>query len=235
MEPNGIGRLKMSVVIFDTETSGFETGVVELGAVIITDSGQKFHFNERCKPSVPITPGAQKCHGISDADVENCRPDHEVIDEWMQDILGLGEEPAFVAHNLQFDRRIIENYVSLKPFKRYCSLQVARDILPYHEKHKLEFLYETLGFSEKMNAHSALDDCIMLERVLTKLLGEVSRKTLAHHFASVPPKLLTKVTFSKEFKGQRYEDLPIKMLKWIVENHDDRNAVHTAGVHLGKK
>jgi len=222
----------MALVIFDTETSGFDGGIVELGSVIVTDAGDRYHFNERCKPHLPVTDGAFKVHGISNADVADCRPAQDVVEEWLNDVMSLGEEVIFCAHNLQFDVRMLSHHISLKPYAKFCSLELAREKMPHVEKHKLGYLYD-LWFDEKMNAHSALDDCIMLERVLTKLLGTTS-------YYDIPasqvrePKMLTVVPFGKH-KGLQFAEVPHDYLRWVYDKHSNQDAAYTAGVLLGKE
>ena len=227
------------LAIFDTETSGFKGGVVELGSVILTDSGKRYTFHERCKPILPVEPGAYKTHGISDEDVANCRPQHDVLYNWVSDIVELShevqEEVVICAHNLQFDVRMIQQSVDLSQFKKVCSLEFARVALPDAEKHKLGFLYEYLGFTQAYNAHSALDDCLMLEQVLGKLMWFTSKSYYDVAREQVmPPKIIPKVTFGKH-KGLKFEDVPRDYLSWIYDNHDNKDAVYTAGVILGKE
>lgn len=226
------------LVILDTETSGFSGGVVELGSVIITDSGERYTFNERCYPIKPIEPGAQKIHGISMDDVENCRPQQVVLHEWLSDISELShifkEEVVLCAHNLSFDMRMLQQSVDLKGYKSFCSVILARQALPDAEKHKLEYLYNHLGFTETMNAHSALDDCLMLEAVLMRLLAITSKSYYqVAQEQDLPPKIIPKVTFGKH-KGKLFKDLPLDYLDWVHKNHSCKDAAYTAGVVLGK-
>jgi len=66
----------LSILIFDTETTG--TGkdrdqIIELSIQqgLTDDSPQK---TWRIKPNVPISPGAQRVHGITMEDLVDCPP-----------------------------------------------------------------------------------------------------------------------------------------------------------------
>lgn len=229
------------LVIFDTETSGYKCGICEFGSVIITDSGKQFGFNERAKPEVPISEEAYKIHGISNEDVANCRPEKVVVLEWYQDILNLAEqenEPVvFCAHKLDFDMRMVKPFVNLQSHIRFCSLTLAKEMLPDNESHKLGTLYDQFGKGLNHKAHSAYDDCLMLAEVLPKLLGPRTyyQEAQIQLKRERPPKLLETVTYGK-YKGMKYVDLPLKQLNWLVENYDDKDVVFTAQQVLnGKK
>lgn len=221
----------MALIIFDTETTSLSGDIVELGSVIITQEGRRFHFNERCKPSEPISEGAFQTHGISDEDVEHCRPSSVVVNEWMQDLLGLNEDLVFCAHNAQFDLRILSQHVNLSKHKQFCSLLLAKSRFPEAPNHKLSALYEWFDFPEPMKAHSALDDCLMLDKVLGVLLGN---STIYDIVLEQAPKMLDDVTFGKH-KGKKFADLPSDYLIWIRDNHSNKDAVFTAEVLLGRQ
>ncbi|MCD0160266.1 3'-5' exonuclease [Deinococcus sp. 6YEL10] len=57
------------LVILDTETTGFDGEVIELGLV---DGSGRTLFDERFRPTCPIDPRAQAVHGIKDADLAGC-------------------------------------------------------------------------------------------------------------------------------------------------------------------
>lgn len=231
------------ICIFDTETTSYKGDVVEFGSVIITDSGEKYHFNERCKPNEPISEGAFKIHGISEADVENCRSSNEVVTEWFQDVkelaLKVHEEFVLCAHNLSFDASIIKQHVDITGVKQFCSLLTARRVFPDLPSKALGDLYASFGFTEEVKAHSALDDCIMLERIIPKLAPNYYAEAVFQmrekaERDAMPPKLLKTVTFGKH-KGKLWEDVPQDYLVWANTKCDNKDAAYTAGVILGKK
>lgn len=225
------------IVVFDTETAGFDGDICEFGSVIITDSGKRFSFNERAKPSVPISEGAYKTHGISDEDVAHCRPEKEVVLEWIQDVLDLAakeqEEVVFCAHNLQFDQRMIKPFVDIQKHHKLCTLKLAKEMLPDNDNHKLGTLYAQFGQGNNHTAHSALDDCLMLAEILPKLLGPRTYYQAAK-LQQIVPKMLQTIEFGKH-KGKAFNEVPKDYLEWIYSNHSNVHAVFTAGVLLGKE
>jgi DNA polymerase-3 subunit epsilon len=235
----------VAICIFDTETTSLNGDVVEFGSVVILDSGKKFHFNERCKPSEPISDGAYQTHGISDADVEHCRSSRTVVTEWYNDIHELAlqehEEIVLCAHNLAFDARIIKQHIDIQGIKQFCSLLAARKVYPDLPSKKLGDLYAKLGFTETVKAHSALDDCIMVERILPKFVPNYYQEAVVQmqrkaELDAIPPKFLETVNFGKKNKGKAFKDVSKSDLIWIYENMtNNKDAVYTAGVLLGKE
>jgi len=240
------------LVIFDTETTSLYGDVVELGSIILTDSGKRFIFNERCKPVEPIHPKAQAVHGISDADLAGCRTSETVVMEWLQDIkdLALQEHEEFVlcAHNLAFDTRMVSRHIDLVGTKKFCSLNLTRRIFPDITSKSLEPLYAYLGFTEVVKAHSAIDDCLMVERVLPKLTSNYYHEAMFQKErieaeereeaikSATPAKMLKVVEFGTKNKGKLFTDVSQRDLLWMYENMlNNKDVVYTAGVLLGKQ
>jgi DNA polymerase-3 subunit epsilon len=239
------------ICIFDTETTGFKGDVMELGSVIITDTGEMYHFNERCKPIEPVSKGAFETHGISDEDVADCRSSSVVVNEWFNDIkelaLRVKEDVVFCAHNLVFDMGILKQHISLEPEKRVCSLEAARRLFPELPSKSLGDLYTYFGLKEEVKAHSALDDCLMVHRILPYLMSDYYAE--AHYqlpFAlekarlkaiedAKPPKMLERVLTGKKNKGKLFTDVTKSDLEWMYNNMlNNKDVIYTTGVLLGK-
>jgi DNA polymerase III epsilon subunit-like protein len=231
------------IIYFDTETTGLkDPDVVELASVIVTDSGETYTFRELMKPSTPIEQGAENIHGISNEDVMDCRDSSVVTNEWFNDIKELaeqtGEQVIFCAHNLMFDKKVVQNHVSLQGYKSFCTLKLAKQLSKggrlLSDNNKLETLYNYFGFIEKHNAHSALDDCRMLQAVASELLKLFSPFHTYYDEANsqCTYQVLTTVDFGKH-KGKRFDELEKDYLQFIYDKFDDGDKRHTAGVLLG--
>jgi exodeoxyribonuclease X len=229
----------MALVILDFETSGLggQADVVEMGSIILTDKGDRYTLSERANPLVPIEAKATEIHGIRNEDVAHCRPARDVVQEWYRAVIDLNEDFVMVSHNWQFDSRFLHKHLDIEGRKNFCSLKLSRQVLPDLPSHKLEFIYKYMGFTEAVKAHSAYDDCVMLERVLSKLLP-ISQRSYYELSTSVTsakstrePKLLKTINFGKH-KGTLYSDVPKEYLTWLVRDHDNIDVRYTAKTYL---
>ena len=67
-------NLKNPIVFFDIESTGLNVAtdrIVEISIVKINPDGSEEIKTRRINPTIPISPEAQKVHGISDEDVKN--------------------------------------------------------------------------------------------------------------------------------------------------------------------
>ncbi|MBA3532452.1 MAG: hypothetical protein H0T73_11065 [Ardenticatenales bacterium] len=94
---------QMTFVALDTETTGLsaQTGhrLVELAAVRFTLAGELARWQSLLWPHRPISPGAQRVHGLSSADLQGAPCFAEVATDFLAFV---GESPL-VMHNAPFD------------------------------------------------------------------------------------------------------------------------------------
>lgn len=64
--------LMADAVTLDTETTDLDGEIIELAIVRVKDG--EVLFDQRFKPTRPISRGAQEVHGITDADLADCPP-----------------------------------------------------------------------------------------------------------------------------------------------------------------
>ena len=97
----------MNVTIFDVETTGSNTERDQIIEICIQQGlgASPPSKTWRCKPSIPIAPGAQKVHGISDADLKDCKP----FSAYAKEIHGmLQSAEALVGYNINFDLSMVQ-------------------------------------------------------------------------------------------------------------------------------
>lgn len=163
----------MRQVFLDTETTGVEIGacIVEIAAIMVEDNEIIDTFHEYCKPYREININAYKAHGISMEMVKNKPAEKEILQRFIEWMIGLGDADEVLAYNAQFDIRIIndrmkmDNIVSNNYFDDYKIVDVAkiakdcirRGIIPKDgRKWNQEYVAKCLGIN--YNAHSALED-----------------------------------------------------------------------------
>ena len=160
-------------VAFDFETTDKEVttcGVVEIGAVRVVDGEIVDRFHSMVNPFQPITPGATKVHGYTDADVQGARSFAEI---WSDFRAFVGDD-MLVAHNGQyFDvpllRRLAAGREGVDTLVFYDTLPLVRSLS--QDSAKLEDIATRFGI-DCGRAHHALDDAITLARVYRALEGQ---------------------------------------------------------------
>ena len=157
-------------VTFDLETTDKDVDVcevVEVGAVRVVGGEIVDRFHTLVKPYRPITPGATKLHGYSDAAVREAPSFPEV---WPEFRAFIGDD-VLIAHNGQhFDipvlRRLAAGQDGVDSLVFYDTLPLVRSLS--RDSAKLEDLALRFGI-DAGRAHHALDDAVTLARVYREL------------------------------------------------------------------
>ncbi len=157
-------------VTFDLETTDKDVDVcevVEVGAVRVVGGEIVDRFHTLVKPYRPITAGATKVHGYSDAAVQDAPPFPEV---WPAFRAFIGDD-VLIAHNGQhFDipvlRRLAAGQDGVDSLVFYDTLPLVRSLS--RDSAKLEDLALRYGI-DAGRAHHALDDAVTLARVYREL------------------------------------------------------------------
>ena len=169
-------------VTFDLETTDKDVDaceVVEVGAVRVVGGEIVDRFHTLVKPYRPITPGATKVHGYTDAAVREAPSFAEV---WPEFRAFIGDD-VLIAHNGQhFDvpvlRRLAAGRDGVDSLVFYDTLPLVRSLS--RDSAKLEDLALRFGI-DAGRAHHALDDAVTLARVyreLERLRGIRARKAV---------------------------------------------------------
>src|SRR6266702_1536629 len=170
LHAEGLDTALERYVTFDLETTDKDVEVcevVEVGAVRVVGGEIVDRFHTLVRPYSPITPGATKVHGYTDADVRNARPFPEV---WPEFRAFIGDD-VLIAHNGQhFDipvlRRLAAGRDGVDGLVFYDTLPLVRSLS--RDSAKLEDLALRFGI-DAGRAHHALDDAVTLARVYREL------------------------------------------------------------------
>ncbi len=194
----------MHYAIIDVETTGLAgtyNKVTEIAVVIHDGSKVISEFHTLVNPQVPITPYVVGLTGIDDSMVMDAPVFGEIADQ----LLELTEGCVFVAHNVGFDYRVIQNEFKALGIsfdrKRLCTVRLSRKFFPGLRSYSLGKLCSYLGI-ELNNRHRAKGDTdatvVLFEKLLENdhegyILGQLnSRKSEA-----ALPSLLSKETIEK--------------------------------------
>lgn len=155
------------LIFFDTET----TGNTEKDFLIqIAYKHDNESFVDLYKPEIKIPPEASAIHHITNKMVENKPIFKEGTDQPKIKKLFEDENSILVAHNAPFDLMII-NKEGIIPSRFICTLRVARELDKEGkiEKYNLQYLRYLLDLGVEAQAHDALGDVLVLEKLFERL------------------------------------------------------------------
>ena len=180
--------LKFAVV--DVETTGGAgdmNRITEIGMVLLDGLEQVGQFHSLVDPGVPITPFVQNLTGITDEMVSGAPQFLKIAEE----VAAMLEGRIFVAHNVQFDCRMILTELKRCCVKfdppRLCTVKISRKFFPGLPSYSLHNLTDSLGLSD-FRHHRAMDDTLACAEILKlaynkagpgKILKEVKNLTKA--------------------------------------------------------
>ncbi len=164
-----------AVIIFDVETTGTRHDcdqIIELSAQCGLGPDARLK-TWRMKPSVPISPGAQRVHGISMDDLADCEPFSAYAPKLH---LAFEKAKAIIGYNVSFDLGMIQaefQRVGLPPIDLSDKLIID----PYRlwqrmEPRSLQDAHRRFVGSEFDESHSADADVTATDRVLQAMLKE---------------------------------------------------------------
>jgi len=205
-----MSTLPLEFHILDTETASLQGPPCEIAYLHVNENLDILsEFRTLVNPERPIEPGAQAIHGISDLDVANAPTMNEIAEHFAGPIF-------LVAHNAQFDARMIKSHVSITD--QLCSLKLARQHIKSTTNHKLETLQAELGLP-KRDSHSALGD-VHTVRDFLLYLRNVTNMTLAQLIDSdKQTRLVHKMPFGQH-KGRPLNVLSASYRSWLLDQSD---------------
>ncbi|HDR2587318.1 TPA: exodeoxyribonuclease X [Enterobacter ludwigii] len=210
--------------IIDTETCGFEGGIVEIASVDVIDGGLPVNpMSDYVKPDRPIGFGAMAIHHITE-DMVADKPSVGVVVGRYQTV------QLFVAHNAQFDRGVLPDMGG----QWLCTWKLAARMWPDLESHANQYLRYALGLNprvpEHLHAHRALYDCYVTAALFSRIYTESGWSVEEMLEISNQPILLRTMRKGK-YAGKTYEEIAridSGYLSWILTTDMDDNIKHTA-------
>lgn len=214
------------ILIIDTETTGFtepvepiEVAWVQLDDGLISNDldlalDLMGRFDQRYKPTQPISFGAMATHHITEEDLEDCPPSAD---------FALPEDTTFlIGHNIDFDWKAIG-----KPdVPRICTLALSRRLWPDEMGHSLgAMMYRLLHKDEAKdllrNAHSAYQDVLLTRILLQHILEKMPKVRTWERLweASERARIPVTMPFGKH-KGTAIADLPADYCDWLLKQTD---------------
>lgn len=202
-------------IFYDTETTGFKAEkdrVIELAAY---DPVLGKTFERLLNPGCPIPPETTAIHNITDAMVASAPTFGQVVEEFMTFCEG---NVILIAHNNDsFDIHFMREEFArcgkpMPAWKFLDSLKWSRRYRPDLPRHTLQFLRESYGIVAN-NAHRALDDVIVLHKVFSQMIDDIS---IHDAFMLLNrPRALHHMPFGKH-QGTPIKNLPKDYVAWLA-------------------
>ena len=209
----------MSVIIFDTETTGSENPrLIEAAWLKLSDPQTLLvedKFCQRYNPEQKSTLGALATHHILDEELINC-PSYTTF--------ALPADAEYIiGHNIDYDWKVAGEPI----VKRICTLALCREFLPGLDSYSQSAVLYHIKKSEARpllkNAHSAMQDVENCHLILTELVAIIFKgsnfiwEDLWQY--SERARIPTVVMFGKH-KGAAIKDLPPDYKNWLLKQAD---------------
>lgn len=204
-------------IYFDTETTGIRNDKDRIVEIAAFDPIENRTFVHLINPGIPIPPEATAIHKISDAMVKNAPPFKEVAELF---VAFCPEKSVLIAHNNDaFDKLFLQAEfkragVPLPPYEYIDTLKWARKYRPDLPRHTLQSLREVYGIAANQ-AHRALDDVIVLHRVFSAMIDDISTDKVLHLLSQAQS--VSRMPFGKH-QGKPLADIPKNYVVWLNES-----------------
>lgn len=235
-----------NLIFFDTETTGINEQD-RLCQLAYKMDGKI--FCELYKPPLRIPPEASAVTHISNKMVADKKAftesdEYEKIKNLFED-----DKNIVVAHNAKFDVAMLAKE-GINPKKIICTLRVARALDKENKipQHKLQYLRYYLEIEIEAQAHDALGDVLVMEKLFDRLLDAVKKehkcddeKALEIMMEiSARPSMMHAFSFGK-YSGKtvaEVAELDRGYLEWFLRQKeesdpDNEDWIHTLKYHLG--
>ena len=161
-----------NLAVFDLETTGLDADsdrIVEIGALKICNGKVLEEYETLVDPERDFPIEAQKVSGIT-PDMLEGKPNIEKV---LPDFLKFIDGCILVAHNANFDMGFIRNNANRLgidlQWPSFCTLKLARELLPDLERKTLDVLAEHYGLTFEAR-HRSIGDVKVTVGVLEQLL-----------------------------------------------------------------
>jgi len=204
-------------IFYDTETTGVKADRDRIIEIAAYDPERNRQFERFVNPGFPIPPEATAIHHITDEMVASAPSFEQIGTDFIEFCDG---NVILIAHNNdQFDVHFLRNEfnrhsIQMPDWKFFDTLKWARRYRPDLPRHSLQFLREIYGV-ESNNAHRALDDVIVLEKVYHLMVDDLSINDVFQLLNR--PRAIQHMPFGKH-QGVPLAQVPKSYVQWLASN-----------------
>ena len=163
-----------TLVVFDLETTGLDSDVdriIEIGAIKLKGMQPVDQFSTLVKADIELTDDITKITGITQDMLEG----QPSIDTVLPKFLEFIEGGLLVAHNAEFDLSMVRAACSRVgidlEWPTFCTLKMARELLPDLENKKLDTIARHYGLTFEAR-HRSVGDVKVTVGVLRNLMAK---------------------------------------------------------------
>ena len=177
-----MNKESLDIVYYDTETTGLDSTKERIIEIAFLKESDGSSISKLINPQIPIPPSSTKIHNITNNMVAKAPTFDDIISELVSFAPTC---TLFVAHNNDaFDIHFMQNEFrrSSKTLPKHWifidSLKWSRKFRPDFTSHRLQHLRKVFNIKEN-NAHRALDDVIILQKIFKHLTVGLSPYQIA--------------------------------------------------------
>jgi len=164
-------------LFLDVETTGLSKDA-EVIEISIIDSKGSVLLDTLIKPNTPISPGAERIHGMSDEDVKTAP---NLYDVWNNQVIDIIKNKIICTYNFKFDSRVLlyslfKNGIHSHGMKGFCIMMLAADFCGKWDENwrqnrwmKLQDVANKLKISLPNNLHRASADAQLTRTIFNQI------------------------------------------------------------------
>jgi DNA polymerase III epsilon subunit family exonuclease len=165
-------------VVVDLETTGAKTPpgrIMEVGAYRVEAGRVAAEFQTLVNPEAPIPPFISRLTGITEEMVRKAPVFSEIVADWLE----FAGDAVLVAHNSQFDVRVLNHEIGrVFPGRRMinahlCTVKLSRSCVPGLVNYQLSTLAEHFKIPHP-NRHRAPADALATAEVFIRMLERLN-------------------------------------------------------------
>jgi DNA polymerase III subunit epsilon len=209
--------MKNRPIYYDTETTGLDPNNDRIIEIAAFDPFLDKTFDSLVNPKMDIPQSSIDISNISNEMVKNS-PTFDVVGKNFIEFCS--DDPILIAHNNDcFDFLFLKNEflrekIFMPNWRFVDTLKWARKYRPDLPKHSLQYLREIYGIKAN-NAHRALDDVIILEKVFSNMIDDLDFN-LIYELLQKKEKIL-RMPFGKH-QGKPLSEIPKNYISWLSES-----------------
>ena len=180
----------MEYAILDIETTGGkynEEGITEIAIYRFDGDKVVDQFASLVNPEIPIQPFVVNLTGINNAMLRTAPKFHEVAKR----IIEITNDAILVAHNAQFDNRILTTEFDRLGYnfdkQTLCTVELAKQLMPDMASYSLGKLVQALGIPIA-NRHRAGGDALATVELFKLLLLKDAKKEMVQQHIKTNPR-----------------------------------------------
>ena len=207
------------IIYYDTETTGLNCNNDKIIEIAAYDSTTKKSFSKLVNPEIQIPEETKILCNITDDMVKNEKTFEIVGKEFIE---FCSPNAILIAHNNDnFDKLFLESEFKkanliMPKWIFVDSLKWARKYRFDLPKHSLQYLRQIYDIEEN-EAHRALNDVIILQKVFEKMTDNLPIETVIKLLNKPKQELIEYMPFGKH-AGKKLQEIPVSYIKWLQES-----------------